>query len=367
MIPVDPVLLSAFRQSHTKYCVLSVYEGTTQVAENVLISEGSVSADRYQKARRTLSCTIPLSQWQDVVGLNVISSRIQVWIGYDLGGSQVLVPLGVFRVDDLNRTDGGSLQVSGTSLEAYVIEDQFIDELVISVDEPIIAMIQELIIQSLPDASFVLDDWATSQLGARTQVALSAKRDRWDAVTQLAEHIDCDVFCGPDGKFRISRRPKMVDSLASWNLNEGPDGVLVSMNNRVSRDNTYNAVLVLGQNSDSSVPPFSAVAYDDAANSPTRWGGPFGRKLYVFQDDMMSSQEQCLLKAQELLEFFRAEDRELDLTAIPNPAIEPDDIVEVQMLDGTVERHLITAITIPIGLGTWSATTLSNKKTIEEG
>jgi hypothetical protein len=53
----------------------------------------------------------------------------------------------------------------------------------------------------------------------------------------------------------------------------------------------------------------------------------------------------------------------LDFSAIPNPALEPDDAVQVSMLDGTFETHLITSMSIPLGLGAWTADTLSNKDT----
>jgi hypothetical protein len=119
----------------------------------------------------------------------------------------------------------------------------------------------------------------------------------------------------------------------------------------------------MGQSSESAVPPWSAVSYDLDPESPTVWGGPFGKKPLIYQDDLLDTKEKCQAKADELLAFYRAEDRYLDFSAIPNPALEPDDVVQVSMLDGTTENHLITRMTIPLGLGAWTADTLSNKDT----
>lgn len=364
MITVDPLLLEAFRYSHTRTCVLSVYESTTKIADDIKISEGSVSADRGQKARRSLDCTIPLSQWEDVATLTVTKSRIQAWVGYDLGATSVLLPLGVFRVETLSRSNSGALKVSGISLEAYVIDDVAISNFSLDAGTNVLSKIQALIVESLPDATFEITTYAQSQSGVTLDRSISGKTDRWEVVTELATYIGCDVYCAPDGRFRVAKKPSMLALNPVWTINEGPDGVLVGMNTAVSRAKTYNAVLAMEQNSDAAIPPFSAVVYDTDPQSPTMWGGPFGKKLYTYQDDLLTSKAACTAKATELLAVFKAEDRSLDFSAIPNPALEPDDAVQVTMLDGTVETHLLTRMTIPLGLGAWSADTLSNKDLI---
>jgi len=363
VIDIDPVLLEAFRYSHVKSSYLSVYEGTTLVSEVVGISSGSVKADRNQKARRSLECTIPLSQWQDVVGLNVIGSRVQAWTGYDLGGRKIVVPIGAFRVDELGRAQGGTLQVTASSLESYVIDDIFIDQLPIYTGANVVNEIKRLITESLPDVIFELDAFATSMSGVLLDKDLFLERDRWDTVIALAAFISCDVYCTPAGKFRIAKRPSMTDLVPVWRINEGPDGVLVAMNTKVSRANTFNGVLAMGQSSNADVIPCSYLLLDTDVSSPMRWGGPFGKKLYVYSDENLTTTAKCQAKAEELLAFYKAEDRNLDFSAIPNPALEPDDAVQVSMLDGTVETHLITSMTIPLGLGAWTAETLSNKDT----
>jgi hypothetical protein len=188
-----------------------VYEGTVPVSGVIKISDGSVTADRNQKARRVLNCTVPLSQWEDVIGLNVVASRLQAWTGYDLGGTNVLVPIGTFRVDELGRTNAGALAVSASSLESYVIDHAIVDTAAVPSGTAIIPKIQALILDSLPDATFELDDWATSQLATTLQDEIAGKRERWDLILDLAFSVTCDVYVTPAGKFRICKRPSMTD------------------------------------------------------------------------------------------------------------------------------------------------------------
>ena len=124
MIPITPLALEAFRYSHTKSCVINVFNGDQLVSDPndpIVVSSGTIRADRYQKARRSLDCTIPLTQWKDIPALDVLQSRLQVWLGYDLGGHNAVIPAGVFRVNELARSSGGELSVSATSLRSVLV------------------------------------------------------------------------------------------------------------------------------------------------------------------------------------------------------------------------------------------------------
>jgi hypothetical protein len=130
----------------------------------------------------------------------------------------------------------------------------------------------------------------------------------------------------------------------------------------VSNESVYNAVVALGGSSNSDIPPVSAVAIDDNPASPTRWGGPLGKKPKILeQDELLGTVELCQAKADLLLQYYVAESRTLDMTALPNPALEPGDVVAISMLDGTVENHLLVSTSIPLGIGTWTADTLSTR------
>ena len=70
-----------------------------------------------------------------------------------------------------------------------------------------------------------------------------------------------------------------------WRINEGSDGVLIGINTKVSRDGMYNAVQVVAQNAFPGDEPYAGDwVRDTDPTSPTRWGGPFGRKSIRITD-----------------------------------------------------------------------------------
>ena len=377
MISIDPMLLQAFRYSHVRTVYITVYSGYTALTEPMMIlAGGSVRADRNQRARRQLTASIPLSQWEDVPDLNVISSRVLVEMGFDLGATSVVLPLGLFRVNEISRNNAGELQLSGTSMESYVIEDAFEKETTYPIGTNCLAKLQEVISETLPEARFEIHPSINAAITLHKP--LQGTENRWDTVEGMAHMLGADVYCNAVGTFVIKPRPKMTEAVPVWRINEGSDGVLIGVNTKVSRDGMYNAVQVVAQNAFPGDEPYAGDwVRDTDPTSPTRWGGPFGRKSIRvtdpgirYFDDMDPARppfsgaqikDQCNKKAAELLVFHLAEERQLNLSAVPNPALEPDDFVQVSMLDHREEIFLITSMTIPLGLDQWTADTLSNK------
>lgn len=340
-------------------------EGDGALVTNGVVAKvvsGGVDADRSSKARRVFSAEVALHMWEDVP-VTIVSSRVQIWTGVLLGSFEMMVPLGVFRVDSIGRTNRGTLSLSGASLEEYVIDDKWSEIGVIPKGTMCIAKIVEIINSSVP--GYVEFDITPEALARDEPLAheiqYSLGDSKWDVVESLAFDIECDVYCDATGKFRITPRPTFVDPVPVATVTEGVDGVLVTLNVKTTRDKTFNGWIAMGESSGSDVPPYSAVVVDDDPRSPTRWGGPFGKRLGTYKSKLLDSKQKCEDKARELLRESKAITRTLDLSSIPNPALEPDDVIRISMLDGTYEEHLLTKISIPLGLGEWSAETLSNK------
>lgn len=361
MLPLGSQYTDVFQNSYQVLCTLDLYIGDTLLTQDVPITQGTVTASRAQQARRSLSCEIPIEPWRDVP-LDVYSSRVQVWMGFAVYSSFVRVPLGVFRVDSLSRTDYGVLSVTGSSLEAYVIEHRFEAPRTPTKGISTVTAISTLIHESLPEVDVTVDDDVVDRA-----VSASApwERERWDAIDALADSIDASVYCDPSGVFVIRKRPSLTGTQAVWKVREGEGGVLVSASVSNSREKVYNAVVAMGQSSDADVPPVYAVAYDLNPESATYWGGPFGKKPKFYSSQLLVTKAQCLATATSMLVDATAHDRTIDFSAVPNPTIEPDDIVQVSTLDGMTENHLITELTMPLGGGLWAAKTLSTKADTE--
>ena len=112
---------------------------------------------------------------------------------------------------------------------------------------------------------------------------------------------------------------------------------------------------------DEDIPPVWDVVTDNNPQSKTYWGGPFGHVPKFYSNPNFTTKAQCTATATNMLAEATAENCNLDFTMLPNPALEPGDIVELVRLDGKIENHVVDAMTIPFGLGTWAVKTLASK------
>ena len=157
---------------------------TEAAVKQRLGSAGSVRADRNQRARRQLTASIPLSQWEDVPDLNVISSRVLVEMGFDLGATSVVLPLGLFRVNEISRNNAGELQLSGTSMESYVIEDAFEKETTYQIGDNCLEKLKAVITETLPEARLGVDPATNPAITLHRP--LQGTENRWDTVEAMA-------------------------------------------------------------------------------------------------------------------------------------------------------------------------------------
>jgi hypothetical protein len=359
MLTNDQVFLEAFRYSTTSVATLDLYTGTTLIEAGVKITGGTVNAVRKGNARRTFDCVIAMNYWEDLP-VSVFSSRVAVRIGIEVApGVPRTLPEGVFRVETATRHRQGEIAISGTSLEAYVIDDRFFTPRTPVKGGSTIVTIQNLIIESLPEAAFVVT--ATKD----KPVAMTApwERERWEAVTALADSIDAEVYCGANGSFIIADKPSLAaaDQTPVWRVNAGPDGVLVTEDISQTRDGVYNAVVASGQSTDQDIPPVWDVVVDNNPASKTYWSGPFGHVPRFYSNPNFSTKAQCTAAATNMLIEATAEHREVNFSSAPNPALEPGDCIQLSMLDGTTENHIISDLTLPLGLGAYTAKTLASK------
>jgi hypothetical protein len=181
-----------------------------------------------------------------------------------------------------------------------------------------------------------------------TEVALADvtfDRDRVEAITVLATGAGCEAYFDAAGDFVYGPLP--TGTAPDWTVDAGPGGVLVDAGEALDRTATYNGVLVRGQASGEQ-PPLSALVVDDDSASPTLWGGPFGKVVRIEESTAVQSVAQAQAAAAGLLEDGLGLSRALNLTAVPNPALEPGDRVQVIFPDGRSELHVLDGLRISL-------------------
>lgn len=349
---------AALRGSHAITARCTAYTPSGAVLADVPFAGGSVDADGSSQVRRTGSLEISDAALWPAQGFDALSpAGSEVFLEYG-----IVLPTGVEWVPvfrgpvqkaalDLPATSALALDLADRS--KWVAEDRLS---VPSQTHPGATTVQEitrLIHETLPSAE-VLD-----LTGDTTEAPiLQIDKERWqDGVEKLADSIAAEVFCDAVGRFVIRPQPTLNDAPV-WVVDAGATGVLIKASRELTRENVYNAVVVTGPTTDGS-PPVWAMVTDDDPDSPTRYGGPFGRKPRFYSSPLLRSNEQAQTAGEALLARVKGMVATVSVEAVPNPALEPGDVVEVRLLDGSRQRHIIDKV--PVDFSASASQTLTTR------
>ncbi|MFF8589931.1 DUF5047 domain-containing protein [Streptomyces sp. NPDC015220] len=311
---------------------------------------GSVTVDRAQAIRRTCTvtgCDVSLIPRTPADQLATYGARLRIFRGVDYGdGSTELVPLGVFRLDSVDGdVNDGPVNLQGKDLAACVADDKFTTPYKAS--GTVAGAITALIQRSLPDAD-VISRITDASIGSRVY---DYQADPWAGCQEIAAAAGAEVYCNADGSFVIATLPDLLTTPPVWAVEAVEGGVYISANRAMTSDKVFNGVLARGENTTDNVPPVSYLAVDNDPNSPTYWGGPYGRRPDFYSSSTLTSVAACQQAANLRLALTKTPNATGDLKSLPNPALEPGDVLRVTHEDDSRELHQVAAFTVPLDVG----------------
>ncbi|MCX5202497.1 DUF5047 domain-containing protein [Streptomyces sp. NBC_00237] len=349
MYPVSDRFLRRLAESHRPVTEVLLIRTDGEVVP-LEHTGGSVSADRGQAIRRTCTVTIAdvsLIPRTPADQLAMYGARLRISRGVDYGdGSQELVPLGVFRLDSVegDPTDG-PVTLTGKDISVCVTDDRFTAPY--RATTTAVGAIETLILRSLPDAT-VIATAVDAAIGSRTW---DVEADPWAAVQEIAASVGAVCFANPDGIFTIATLPDLLTTDPAWAVEASEGGVYVRGSRGMSADRVYNGVLARGEGAEANTAPVQWLATDADADSPTYWGGPFGRRPMFYSSSTLTSVNACQAAANLKLAAGRAPNAKGDFSALPNPALECGDVIRVTHPDGLRELHQVQSFSVPLDEG----------------
>ncbi|MFJ4925260.1 DUF5047 domain-containing protein [Streptomyces sp. NPDC088736] len=349
MYPVSDRFLARLAESHQVATQVQLFLTDGRVID-LEHTGGSVTVDRAQAVRRTCSVTvadptlIPRSPSDQ---LSTYGARLRIARGVYYGdGTSELAPVGVFRLDSVDGdVNDGPVTLQGKDLSIIVADDKFTTAY--KALGTVVSAITSIIQRSLPTAD-VISTIPSTAIGSRV---FDVEADPWAACQEIAAAAGADVYANADGQFVIATLPDPLNTTPVWDVAAGEGGVYISANRGMTSDNVFNGVLARGENTSDNVAPVQYLAVDNDPGSPTYWNGPYGRRPMFYTSSTLITSGACQAAAQLKLAEAKAPNTTGDLSSLPNPALEPGDVLRITHPDTSRELHQVASFTVPLDEG----------------
>ena len=279
----------------------------------------------------------------------------------------VSIPMGVFDVDvqDADESEG-RLSLTAPDKWSRIQRSKFIGPFSYGysvLGNPVVNVIQQLIQDALGAGEPVTNlATSTAQTGWNTW-----EKDRDKAIIELANGIGAWVYFDRLGVATIADVP-LTGPSAHWLIDASPSGVLLDLNRKRDRAETFNVVVLESSSTAVTDPPTfkSAVWWDDDSQSPTYAGtdpltnpssaGPFGINVKYESTSLPLLQGDANTTAKAMLYRSKGLVSQTTVTTAPNPAADALDIIDVLPrkerydIPRVLERQIIDHLAHPLTL-----------------
>lgn len=355
MRPVTARFLNTVRESHTPCfratAVTGFPTGVSPAGADLPILGGDVKLDATADVRGSLELATEGRFWPDLPtdALAPYGNEIHISRGIEFGaGEKEWVSQGYFRIEAVEQDDapkGGQVRVTGRDRMAGIIEAALVAPIQFLPAASVQSVFNTLVGEVYPTAVIEFDFDAANTLLPGSHIV---EEDRYAFLNDVVRAFGKIMFWDYEGKLRVESAPSPTVSAVAFDVNYGRSGVLVSMGRTRSRDGVFNAVVATGE-SPGDQAAVRAVARDLNTNSPTYWYGSFGKVPKPYNSPLISTVEQAATAAQAILAHNLGLPYSVDFSMVPNPALEPLDVVSVSYRPSArVELHVLEQIVIPL-------------------
>lgn len=381
MLPISAQALQALRVARRpKRAEWSNDGGRTWVPAQVGAAE--VRPDRTAECRYTATAEllgVPVGR----SGINTVATRVRLWQG--IQGPRMSepewIPAGVYVVDDVDRTRLGA-KVDLLGLEDAIRGAKFPVPRTVGPDTAR-ALVPDLVGEALPGAPVA---WRPGVDPDTVVPRIVAEEDRWAVLssgtdstgtaTGIAAALGAEFYVDARGIPTMSPVPTLADPVV-WRVPYGH--ALVEPAEKQSAEGLVNVWAITGDGGDGQPTVGPVVVWDDDPNSLTYAGpDPVGDPLAPqrlglthvrlrvarYTSALITSTAQAYTVGRAKLADSLGVQSSLTFTAVCNPALEPGDVVEVEVRPGEWQTHLIDSCPYSLGAVSMSCTTRTSTRRV---
>lgn len=224
-------------------------------------------------------------------------------------------------------TGGGlSIEISGVDLSRSVARNSWEDVYFVPAGTNYAAAIHDIIEDRLPNTQYNFA--STTHTTPKLIFGMSMDADPWQDAQDLATAIGMELFFDALGVCTLRDVPDPGTGQSVWTFSDSANPTIASATRSLTDQTVFNYIVAYGESVDNAV-PVSAVAFDDNPNSPTYYLGAYGKVPTSFTSPEITTVEQAQAAADALLNLSIGNAENVELSVVPNPAIEPGDVVTV--------------------------------------
>ena len=354
--------------------------GAQYLASLGTVTAGSVTEDESQEIRRTCQVTIasqglshdqlvPVKQGDLLHPLS--RNELRLFRGFAYPNNTVeLAPLGVFRMSKPVVADTGSsltVQINGNDRSMRVTQSGWVNPYTIPNNTPIDAAIRAALDSRFPGLQYNLipSGFLLPATNFGTQVG-TGQNDPWLDMQNLAISGGYELFFDAMGIVTLRVVPDPVSSPPSGLMFSADIGavnpVTMQVGKTIDETQTFNGVVASSTASNLATPIQQTVWVTDPT-SPV-FPQTFGYFPSFYQSPLINSAAQAVAAAHAKLQKLLTALDETTFTAVPNPALNAGDIIQVtDTRIGTNNYYAASQIVMPLDPGTAMQVTCRARRT----
>lgn len=343
------MLRGAHRVLHRATVVGGHQVGVNPIGVEIPIDGGDINYDASADIRATLDLSTTPAYWPANISdlITPYGTEIFVERGVMLGaGLKVWVSQGYYRIYSVEQDDSprGPVRIAGKDRMSGLVDGRLEKPVQFLSGASVKTVFDTLVLDVYPDAEIEYDFDETTTTFPGNHIA---EQDRYGFLADVVKALAKVWFWDYRGVLVV--RDALDPESPVWDINHGQDGVLITASRERTRDGVYNAIVAVGESPGDDSPPALGIARDTAANSPIRWGGPFGKVPGFYSSPFLTTDAQAAASAASILTRSRGLPYSVSFSTVVNPALEVLDPIRVSYSDtGQVETHVIDKLTLPL-------------------
>lgn len=272
---------------------------------------------------------------------------VDIWVD---DSREELKQLGRFTINECNISDtdkGLEIEIAGVDFSRRVSKQTWGVTYVLDEGTNYAEAIKAVVRSRLAGVTFNFE--TTNFTTPRIFFGEQEENDPWKDAQSMAEKCGMELFFDPMGVCTLRREPDPELGVSVWEFNDTSNAVITDLKRRVDDENTWNIVVVTGEGSSMRY-PVRAIARDLDPASPTYIFGEFGPRTKRVTSPLVRSYQQAREAADGRVRKYKGASETVEISVVPNCALEPGDIITVtRPKSGVGGRFLTDEIAYPFG------------------